>query len=111
MTSNTALVVGVTGIVGIPLAQQLLDKKWKVYGISRRSADYILSGVKHIAVDVTKKEDCEEKLKELTDVTHVFFVLWVNCGREKELCIVNKKLVSFEANIFFKINFFLNGIL
>ena len=48
MTSNVALIVGVTGIVGIPLAQQLLDKKWNVYGISRRTADYIPSGVKHI---------------------------------------------------------------
>ena len=94
MASNTALIVGVTGIVGLPLAQQLLDKKWKVYGKSRRTADYIPSGVKHIALDVTKKEDCEEKLKELTDVTHVFFVVWVNCGSDKENCRVNKKLVS-----------------
>ena len=95
MASNVALIVGVTGIVGLPLAQQLLDKKWKVYGISRRTADYIPSGVKHIALDVTKKEDCEEKLRELTDVTHVFFVVWVNCGPVKENCIVNKTLVSF----------------
>ena len=94
MASNTALIVGVTGIVGIPLAQQLIDKQWKVYGISRRNADYIPSGVKHIALDVTKREDCEKQLKELTDVTHVFFVVWVNCGPEKENCKVNKKLVS-----------------
>ena len=94
MAYDTALIVGVMGIVGLPLAQQLLDKKWKVYGISRRTADYIPSGVKHIALDVTKKEDCEEKLKGLTDVTHVFFVVWVNCGLEKENCRVNKKLVS-----------------
>ena len=57
MASNVALIVGVTGIVGLRLAQQLLDKKWKVYGISRRTADYIPSGVKHITLDVTKKED------------------------------------------------------
>ena len=83
MASNTALIVGVTGIVGIPLAQQLIDKQWKVYGISRRNADYIPSGVKHIALDVTKREDCEEKLKELTDVTHVFFVVWVKLWSAK----------------------------
>ena len=94
MASNAALIVGVSGIVGLPLAKQLLDKKWKVYGISRRYVDYIPSGVKHIPLDVTQREECELKLKELTDVTHVFFVIWVNCGPEKENCVVNRQLVS-----------------
>ena len=66
MSSNAALIVGVTGIVGIPLAEQLIQKKWKVYGISRRHADFLPSELNHIALDVTKEEDCKEKLKSLT---------------------------------------------
>ena len=94
MSSNAALIVGVTGIVGIPLAEQLIQKKWKVYGISRRHADFLPSDLKHIALDATKKQDCQEKLKDLTDVTHVFFVAWVNSATEEERCKVNKELVS-----------------
>ena len=94
MSSNAALIVGVTGIVGIPLAEQLIQKKWKVYGISRRHVDFLPSDLKHIALDATKKQDCQEKLKDLTDVTHVFFVAWVNSATEEERCKVNKGLVS-----------------
>ena len=94
MTSEVALIVGVRGIIGIPLAQQLLDRKWKVYGISRSHDDYIPSGVKFIALDVTQRENCIEKLKGLTDVTHVFFVVWVNHGPEEANCVINRKLVS-----------------
>ena len=94
LSTNAALIVDVTGIVGIPLAEQLIQKKLKVYGISRRHADFLPSDLKHIALDATKKEDCKEKLKDLTDVTHVFFVTWVNSATEEEKCKVNKKLVS-----------------
>ena len=94
MSSNAALIVGVTGIVGIPLAEQLIQKKWKVYGISRRHADFLPSDLRHIALDATKKQDCQEKLKDLTDVTHVFFVAWVNSATEEERCKINKELVS-----------------
>ena len=94
MSSNTALIVGVTGITGIPLARQLIEKKWKVYGISRRNAEYLPSELKHIAVDVTKKQDCIEALKELKDVTHVFFVIWMHTATVEERCKVNRELVS-----------------
>ena len=90
-----ALIVGVTGIVGIPLAEHLLAQKWKVYGISRSKSDLLPKEVSHIALDVTNEEDCKQKLSQLTDVRYVFLVTWVNAPTEEERCVINKQLVCF----------------
>ncbi len=41
MADKVALVVGVTGIVGLNLAKRLLRENWKVYGLSRKKPDYL----------------------------------------------------------------------
>ena len=56
--------------------------------------DFLPSELNHISLDTTNKKDCQEKLKKLNDVSHVFFVAWVNSATEEERCKVNKEIVS-----------------
>jgi len=94
---KTALVAGVTGIVGLKLAERLLAEGWKVYGLSRRNQNYLPDGLRHIAADLTSADSCKKALGPVTDVTHVFITTWLNKGSEVENCQVNELMV---ANLF-----------
>ncbi|GLT58862.1 hypothetical protein SLA2020_317230 [Shorea laevis] len=93
---SVGLVVGVTGIVGNSLAEilPLSDTPggpWKVYGVARRprpnwSADH---RIEYIQCDVSDLAETEEKLSQLTDVTHIFYVAWTNRSTEAENCEAN----------------------
>nr|WLD25707.1 progesterone-5-beta-reductase 3-2 [Pelargonium hybrid cultivar] len=93
---STALVVGVTGIVGNSLAEilPLSDTPgglWKVYGVARRprpnwNADH---PIEYIQCDVSDPQDAHSKLSALTDVTHIFYVTWASRSTEAENCQVN----------------------
>ncbi|KAG9130241.1 hypothetical protein Leryth_004300 [Lithospermum erythrorhizon] len=96
---SVGLIVGVTGIVGNSLAEilPLSDTPggpWKVYGIARRprpswSVDH---PIEYIQCDILDPEDCQSKLSELSDVTHLFYVTWANRSTEAENCEVNGKM-------------------
>ena len=49
--SKNALVIGVTGITGNNIAQELQKKGFTVYGLSRKPG-IIIPGVKHVYGDV-----------------------------------------------------------
>ncbi|GLT93560.1 hypothetical protein SLE2022_113490 [Rubroshorea leprosula] len=93
---SVGLVVGVTGIVGNSLAEilPLSDTPggpWKVYGVARRprpnwNADH---QIEYIQCDVSDLAETEEKLSQLTDVTHIFYVAWTNRSTEAENCEAN----------------------
>ncbi|XP_044475881.1 3-oxo-Delta(4,5)-steroid 5-beta-reductase-like [Mangifera indica] len=93
---SVGLIVGVTGIVGNSLAEilPLSDTPggpWKVYGVARRprpnwNADHL---VEYIQCDISDPEETRTKLSQLTDVTHVFYVSWINRSSEAENCAVN----------------------
>jgi len=61
MRNKTALITGVTGQDGSYLAELLLEKRYKVYGLNRRKA---LSGMKNIEHILDKIEIVEGELSE-----------------------------------------------
>ncbi|XP_050229423.2 3-oxo-Delta(4,5)-steroid 5-beta-reductase-like, partial [Mercurialis annua] len=99
---SVALIVGVTGIVGNSLAEilPLADTPggpWKIYGVARRprpiwQADH-LNLIEYIQCDVSNKSETVEKLSNLTDVTHIFYVAWVSKPTEEENCDFNGSML------------------
>ncbi|KAI4337032.1 hypothetical protein L6164_015492 [Bauhinia variegata] len=93
---SVGLVIGVTGIVGNSLAEilPLADTPggpWKVYGVARRprpnwNADH---PIEYIQCDISDPNDVKSKLSGLTDVTHIFYVSWINRPTEAENCEIN----------------------
>lgn len=75
--TNTALVVGATGIIGSNLVGHLAGRAdWRVVGLSRRGGRSE-GNVRMVAVDLGDADDCRVKLSALTDVTHVFYAGFV----------------------------------
>ncbi|KAA8544279.1 hypothetical protein F0562_022291 [Nyssa sinensis] len=80
---SVALIVGVTGMVGLSLAEALKKPTaqggpWKVYGSARRSIpSWFPSSITdhYIAFDAMNSDDTMEKLSPISNqVTHVFWV-------------------------------------
>jgi nucleoside-diphosphate-sugar epimerase len=79
------IVVGVTGIVGNTLADQLAEDNapggpWKVYGLARRPKPNWLnqSNLIYIQCNLLEREQTLAKLSPFHDVIHIFYVTWVN---------------------------------
>jgi nucleoside-diphosphate-sugar epimerase len=87
-----ALIVGVTGINGHNLAKHLLNKGWKVSGISRK-APTNLPKVSHVSLDVTDRAAVIKTLAGLKP-THVFFATWMRQETETENCRVNGQMLQ-----------------
>ncbi|CAH1791755.1 unnamed protein product [Owenia fusiformis] len=94
MSSGTALIAGVTGVVGISLARRLVSTDWKVYGLSRRQSDFLPGGVNHILCDLQDASKCADGLKTLKDVTHVFYTTWVSTMDPEKDCDVNRSMLA-----------------
>ena len=87
----TALIAGVTGIVGNNLAQQLLSNGWQVHGLARNpSAD--IDGVNFIAADLLDPIALRTAVADLGP-THVFITTWLRQPTEKENIRVNSAMV------------------
>jgi len=84
---RTALVVGVTGIAGYNSAKALLDKGFRVVGLSR-SAKYEVPGVEHVFADVMDPASVESAVagKGITDLV---FTTWQRQDTEAENIAVN----------------------
>ena len=77
-THKVALVVGVTGVTGTPLAEQLLIASgWKVYGLSRRTIQLNTNAqpgaYTHLSVDLTDAAATQRTMRACADVTYVFY--------------------------------------
>ncbi|XP_071701844.1 3-oxo-Delta(4,5)-steroid 5-beta-reductase-like [Rutidosis leptorrhynchoides] len=81
--SSVALIVGVTGMVGVALTEALanptaLGGPWTIYGVSRHSLpSWFPSSLlnKHIMLDTLNKQNTQKLLSPLSaKVTHVFWV-------------------------------------
>jgi nucleoside-diphosphate-sugar epimerase len=74
-TGKVGMVIGVSGVTGTPLAEQLAQAGWKVYGVSRR-APQLRGGpyaqFHHVPVDLTDGIAARMALAACSDVTHVF---------------------------------------
>lgn len=85
--NKTALIVGVTGIVGHSLAEHLLAKGWKTYGLARRTIDDI-PGLENIAADLLDPSGLSAALEHIRP-THVFYATWARHDTEAENIAVN----------------------
>jgi nucleoside-diphosphate-sugar epimerase len=87
----TALIAGVTGIVGNNLAHQLLSNGWQVHGLARRPSPGI-HGVNFIAADLLDPIALRTAIADLRP-THLFIATWLRQPTEKENIRVNGTMV------------------
>ena len=91
MKKKSALIVGVSGIVGGNLADLLVSHgDWTVYGVARRPGQR--EGVTPIAVDLQDAAAVEAALKDVRP-THVFLATWLRQATEAENIRVNAGMV------------------
>jgi nucleoside-diphosphate-sugar epimerase len=84
---RSALVVGVSGISGQTVANQLLDSGWVVYGLSRREHG-VPKGVIHIKADLLNAAEMKVALADINPEV-VFMTAWVKKDTEAENIEVN----------------------
>ncbi|KQO61654.1 MULTISPECIES: SDR family oxidoreductase [unclassified Methylobacterium] len=89
--TRTALIAGVSGIVGNNLARHLVSEGWSVAGLARRPpAD--LAGVTPVAADLLDPESLRGALAEVRP-TDVFITTWLRQETEAENIRVNGTMV------------------
>jgi nucleoside-diphosphate-sugar epimerase len=88
---KSALIVGVSGIVGRNLADQLIaEGDWQVYGMARRPGER--RGIVPIAADLQDRSAVEIALKDIKP-THIFLATWLRQQSEAENIRVNAGMV------------------
>jgi nucleoside-diphosphate-sugar epimerase len=89
--AESALVVGVSGIVGNALARHLVGQGWEVAGLARRpSAD--IPGLRPVAADLLDPAGLGQALAGLRP-DHVFITTWMRQPTEAENIRVNAAMV------------------
>jgi nucleoside-diphosphate-sugar epimerase len=89
---KTALIVGVSGMVGGNLASLLVaEKDWAVYGMARRPGQR--AGLTPIAVDLQDEAAVREALQD-TKPTHIFLTTWLRQATEAENIRVNSAMIK-----------------
>ena len=89
---KTALIVGVSGMVGGNLAKLLIaEKDWNVYGMARRPGQR--ESVTPLAVDIQDAAAAREALKDIKP-THIFLTTWLRQATEAENIRVNSAMIK-----------------
>jgi nucleoside-diphosphate-sugar epimerase len=88
--SNTALIVGASGIVGSATASLLAAEGWEVYGLARKPGAQ--AGVRPIAADLHDPASLAAALKDVNP-TCVFITTWARQDSEAENIRVNSAMV------------------
>uniref|UniRef100_A0A7C8Z707 NAD-dependent epimerase/dehydratase domain-containing protein n=1 Tax=Opuntia streptacantha TaxID=393608 RepID=A0A7C8Z707_OPUST len=100
---SVALVVGVTGMAGLAIAEALkspsaMGGPWKVYGSARRpKPDWFPSPLvdQYISFDALDLADTEAKLSSISlEITHVFWVALQVRQLEEEIIDANSLMLS-----------------
>ena len=89
--TNSALVVGASGIVGRALAERLVEQGWAVHGLARHPLTDV-AGVSPVAADLLDAPSLQRALANLRP-THVFFATWLRQSSEAENIRVNAAMV------------------
>ena len=89
--TRTALIAGVSGIVGNNLARHLVAEGWSVAGLARRPPSD-LPGVTPVAADLLDPESLRGALAEIRP-TDVFITTWLRQETEAENIRVNGAMV------------------
>ena len=93
MAARTALVFGITGIVGRGVADHLrAEGGWNVIGVSRNRPDD-LPGIEHVACDLLDAAATRRALAGRA-ATHVFYGTWMRQPNEAENCRVNGAMID-----------------
>lgn len=87
----TALIAGVTGIVGNNLATHLISQGWQVLGLARKPANDV-TGLKPIAADLLDPTNLQQALQG-EKPTHIFLTSWLRQDTEAENIRVNSAMV------------------
>ena len=91
MSKYKALIVGATGIVGLNLANHLIEQAdWTVYGLARTPS--LPASVEPIRADLLNSEGLRIALAEVHP-THVFLTTWMRQPTEAENIKVNAAMV------------------
>ena len=86
---KVALIVGARGIIGGNLANHLATlEDWDVIGLSRRGGES-RRRVRHVAVDLLDHDDTRAKLRDLSNVTHIFYAAYQDRPSWAELVAPN----------------------
>ncbi|MEE5079617.1 SDR family oxidoreductase [Pseudomonas alliivorans] len=88
--TQTALVVGASGIVGSAITQLLLEHNWQVAALSRSPSS--VPGVIPVAADLQDPASLNAALADLKP-THVFITTWSRQATEAENIRVNAAMV------------------
>jgi nucleoside-diphosphate-sugar epimerase len=89
--SNTALVVGVSGVIGSATAEVLSEAGWQVSGLARTPGE-LPRGVTPVAADLLDPRSLESALAGATP-SHVFIASWLRQATEAENIRVNAGMV------------------
>lgn len=89
--SNTALIVGASGIVGSATAALLTREGWTVAGLARHPARQ--DGVAPVAGDLQDPASLERALADLAP-SHIFLATWQRRPTEAEMIRVNRAMVE-----------------
>jgi nucleoside-diphosphate-sugar epimerase len=88
---RSALVAGVSGIVGNNLARHLLRQGWEVQGLARRPSRDV-EGMQPVAADLLDPASLRAALRDLRP-SHVFITTWMRQPTEAENIRVNAGMV------------------
>ncbi|ERM81985.1 hypothetical protein P872_07460 [Rhodonellum psychrophilum GCM71 = DSM 17998] len=92
MEDKIALVVGVTGITGSSVADSLIKKGWKTYGLSR-NPNISIESLIPVAANLLDEADLQKALAEVKP-SHVYLSTWMRHATEAENIKVNSSMVK-----------------
>jgi nucleoside-diphosphate-sugar epimerase len=90
--AGSALVVGVSGIVGNSLSRRLIEQGWQVYGLARRPETTGIAGLRPVVGDLLQPASLRTALQGLKP-TAVFITAWMRQSTEAENIRVNSAMV------------------
>jgi nucleoside-diphosphate-sugar epimerase len=88
--TNTALIVGASGIVGSAAASLLASEGWEVYGLARKPGAQ--AGVRPVAADLNDPASLAEALRSVKPAC-VFITTWARQDSEAQNIRVNSAMV------------------
>jgi nucleoside-diphosphate-sugar epimerase len=88
--SNTALIVGASGIVGSATAARLTEEGWRVAGLARKPGE--MAGVEPVVADLQDPASLDKALAGLAP-SHVFLATWQRRPTEAEMIRVNRAMI------------------
>ncbi|MFL9923492.1 SDR family oxidoreductase [Herbaspirillum lusitanum] len=96
-SEKVALVVGAHGVIGSRLIRHLLsDADWQIVGLSRRGEQNESDRherLRHIAIDLLEETATRSALKDLKQVTHVFYAAYQHRPGWAELVAPNMAML------------------